>query len=545
MAKAPVFVREATGLVRSWKARDAFMFNVLTMAILSGGAYDIVTASGVFPGGNLIFGILLTGALGTTMWTTYVLLSSAMPRSGGDWVFQSRVLLPSVASAIIIGDIFYLVYWDVFGTFYAVAGGMGPFFTLLGTYFNSATFSSFGTWMSSGVGWSFFIAGMIILFVAGWQLVLPIRYYARVQWFLMGSVMAGVIVVIVAFLATSHSAFVSDFNQFSATLTGKSDYYQTVVNQAATSGGSPTKSFNWFDQVGILPVTWSLLAWAFWSAQFNGEIKGAGSIKTQNVIMNGSGWFTALIWALMAFALFNMAGTAFVNSASYLTGQGTFALPVGAYVTMYVAALGGATPSILILVALLIIMIAFIANGYQIFYNTMGGPIRMGFAMSFDRLLPSAFAKVSKRWSTPVNFTLITIVIAIGELGAAAFYPQYAPLIVPATLSSGAIPYVFTCLSGALLPWRQKHIYESSPAAKYKVGNIPLITITGLIAVAFNILIAYYWLTVPALGLSNYGVLVFVVGAYVFGAVYYFIFKYYRARNNVDISLAFKEIPPE
>lgn len=294
-----------------------------------------------------------------------------------------------------------------------------------------------------------------------------------------------------------------------------------------------------------MPIAWSLLGWAFWSAQFNGEIKQANDVKRQNIIMNGSGWFCAAVWILFAYFMINMAGSQFVIAASTLTFSGSFAIPIGAYLTTYIAALGGSTLTPLLLIALFIIMLAFIMNGYQIFYNTIGGPVRMGFMMAFDRMLPDAFGKVSDRWASPVNFTLLALVIAAAQLWAAAFYPSVAPLIIPASLSSGAIPYSFTCLAGALLPYRQKEIFQASPAAKYKVGPVPLITITGIVGMLFNIAMIYYWLTVPALGLTNYNVLIFILAAYVVGAVWYFAFKAYRRRQGIDVSLAFKTIPPD
>ncbi len=516
------------------------------MGILSGAAYSLGTAPAAFPGGNLVLGILLTAVLGSFMWTTYVLLSVSAPRSGADWVFQSRVLVPSVAAAIVIGDIFYLIYWVVFGTFFATVGGIGPFFTLLGTFYVNPSLAAFGAWVSSGTGWSFFIIGLILLFFAGWQLIFPIRLYARVQWFLMGSVLAGIIVVLVAFAATPQSVFIADFNKFAMQwVPDDPDYYHTVIAQAAQAGANTTASFNWYDQIGIMPIAWSLLAWAFWSAQFNGEIKGASSVRTQNIIMNGSGWFCAIIWILFAYFLINMAGSQFVIAAATLTFSGGFAIPLGAYLTTYLAALGGSTLTPLLVIALFIVMLAFVMNGYQIFYNTIGGPIRMGFMMAFDRMLPDAFAKVSNRYASPVNFTLLALFIAAAQLWTAAFYPSVAPLIIPASLSSGAIPYSFTCLAGALLPYRQKEVFQASPAAKYKVGPVPLITITGIIGMLFNIVLIYYWLTVPALGLTNYAVLIFIIAAYAFGAIWYFGFKWYRKRQGVDVTLAFKEIPPE
>jgi hypothetical protein len=47
-----------------------------------------------------------------------------------------------------------------------------------------------------------------------------------------------------------------------------------------------------------------------------------------------------------------------------------------------------------------------------------------------------------------------------------------------------------TALAGALMPYRAKALYEASPGAVYKLGDIPLVTILGVIgAIAGYLLI--------------------------------------------------------
>jgi hypothetical protein len=94
------------------------------------------------------------------------------------------------------------------------------------------------------------------------------------------------------------------------------------------------------------------------------------------------------------------------------------------------------------------------------------------------------------------------------------------------------------------MPFTGKALYEVSPAAKYKIGKIPLITLLGSISVIFNITMAYYWLTVPALGI-NPSSMIFVIAAYIVGLAWYVFWRAYRKRQGIDFSLAFKLVPPD
>ena len=277
----------------------------------------------------------------------------------------------------------------------------------------------------------------------------------------------------------------------------------------------------------------------------SGEIKSADRIKTQNLIMNGSGWATAVVWLVAWLVLKYSAGEEFIKAAGVLFFKGQWALPIMPLGALYVA---GATMrqgfGTLIFVALIILALGLLCNGYQVYYNTMVGPIRMFFAMAFDRALPDVFSKVHSKWHTPVYLIWLASAVAAIQIWMSAYLPSVAPMFMPAALGSGAIPYFFTSLAGALMPFTGKSIYEASPAAKYKIGSIPLVTVFGLISCVFNATMVYYWLTVPQLGI-NPGSMIFVLICFVVGLFYYIIWRAYRKRQGVNLDLAFKVIPPD
>src|ERR671928_1278243 len=86
-----LFLRNATGLVKAWSTFDAFVYSFWSVNLITLGLYGM---SYVYwtPDGQLLISILLFGVLTTFLVITYAMLVSVMPRTGGDYAWQSRVL---------------------------------------------------------------------------------------------------------------------------------------------------------------------------------------------------------------------------------------------------------------------------------------------------------------------------------------------------------------------------------------------------------------------------------------------------------------------
>ena len=110
-----------------------------------------------------------------------------------------------------------------------------------------------------------------------------------------------------------------------------------------------------------------------------------------------------------------------------------------------------------------------------------------------------------------------------------------------------ACGYVFvaTALAGALLPFRAKAAYQASPGAKYTIGGLPLVTVIGLLGSAAGVVFLYMFITNAQLGLTTQLANTVVGGVLLFSAAWYLIAKQVRKSRGIDVSFAFKEIPPE
>src|SRR5436305_1784292 len=90
-SRPSLFLRNATGLVKAWSTFDAFLYSFWSVNLVTLGLYGMSFLY-VIPDGQVLGAVLLTGVLVTFLVLTYAMLVSAMPRAGGDYAWQSRIL---------------------------------------------------------------------------------------------------------------------------------------------------------------------------------------------------------------------------------------------------------------------------------------------------------------------------------------------------------------------------------------------------------------------------------------------------------------------
>jgi hypothetical protein len=81
---------------------------------------------------------------------------------------------------------------------------------------------------------------------------------------------------------------------------------------------------------------------------------------------------------------------------------------------------------------------------------------------------------------------------------------------------------------------------------KRRVANIPLITLIGSITFGYLLWMIYASYAYPAVGgyITPYTIATFLSVA-ILGVVVYFVSKWYRAKQGIDLSVIYSEIPPE
>ncbi len=498
-----VFTRKASGLVRVMSPYSAFVYNILTMGLIFPWTY--LWAPGSLPGGRLVWGILLAMVIEIPIAFVYVWLSTALPRSGGDYVFQSRVFGGGLAFTVVMsGFVIWILQWVALSGWLVSYLGFAPLFLGLGATMHVASLSSLGVWFTTPVG-------IIIVSIANalFSLVLLVsgfKNYVRFQHVIFwGTILCFVTVFIVLF-TTPASEFVSRLDAFAVASGGSPNFYQTAVDAVKAAGINLNPPFSLIATLLVAPIAWTSLQWATYSAEQNGEIKDARSFKSQTFIMIGSLIVTGLLLALLAVGIERVAGSSFL----YVAGAGYWSGVTQANISGFnlwppiLAVAISASPIIVLIIGL-----GYLLNGFQIVCNCYIGMTRVMVAMSLDRLLPEWFSKVNEKYHTPMNahlgYFLASLPVIVGyNLVTKPF--TWTSLTLGVTFGCGYV-FIITCLAGALLPYRAKEVYDASPGSKFQVSGIVGLLCTLLGAAAF---IALTWFLAPQ-AFASYPVLAWLV----------------------------------
>src|ERR1700744_520760 len=86
-----LFLRKATGLVRGWSVRDSMVYACLSTNVITLGLVELAYQD-AFPAGQLLTAVLVSGVWVSFLVLAYTGLVVTIPRAGGDYVWQSRIL---------------------------------------------------------------------------------------------------------------------------------------------------------------------------------------------------------------------------------------------------------------------------------------------------------------------------------------------------------------------------------------------------------------------------------------------------------------------
>ncbi len=532
-----VFVRKASGLVREMSPYSAFAYNVLAIGILFPWVY--LQAPAVFPQANVPIGVLLTGLLLIPMWYTYSWLCASMPRSGGDYVFQTRILSGWIGFGSTMLGAFMAMLYAAFAGWMFCAVGAAPMFAIWGYAANNMTLLNIANWLVTPQG--VIIVSLVILVASTYTLVRGMGRFVKIQWGLWYGLLASMVAIIVVFLTTSQEKFFQNFNAFyewAGVATG-GNFHQVLIDEAVAAGTVLNGPINWMQTFAVAAIAANSLVWAVLAVQQLGEIKGANAVKNTNFFIVGSGVFSTVFMAVIAALLFKMGGAEFIRAASLAAWNGTHAFGVDPWLG-FMASIASANP-----IVVFIICFGFLCNAYQVMHNVMIQAGRIVFAAAVDRLLPDWLSEVNPKLHSPVNMhILLSVMIAVWIV---LFSLTTVGDISLSASAAFMIYFALTCLAGALFPilGKIKAIYRASPINKMKMGSMSSITLTGILGSVIATVFFILYMLFPDLGVFNPVSLITIVASLVIFVIYYFIRRAYMHGRGIDVELAFRQLPPD
>jgi len=527
-----LFVRNATGLVREVGLRQAFIINlsVLNPAV---GLVTIAVALAIFPGTDMTWPFVIAAVLVLFLALSYAQLVSSMPRSGGDFVFVSRVLHP-VLGAMLGGGLLLS---------FCLTGGLNttifsqqylPFgFQALGKAFSSTGLTNFATTLT-GKNEAFFVSlGLIIvLFLV---CIYSSRLIHQVMFWCIVLATLGYLVVVLEFAFHSRGDFIHAFNQFS----NNPHAYSKIIS-GAQKLRAPSKVES-SAVIAAIPFA-ALSYWGFtWSVYPSGEVKRPmRTTKISTLLALAAGIVMYLAgWLLLK----HTTGLSFLQGANYLSAASPSAYghltSAPTTITFYALLLSGdPVTKILMAVAFPAATIAIIA-AYILVLS------RIIFALSFDRLLPTFMADVTPKRRVPRNAYILS---AIGFIVfvAISIYSSFDSVFRDLTLM-GAFGFALVSLAATLLPWLKKDLYESSPRAfKGTWLGLPPIAVIGGISTIVNAWMCYEVIAKPVIvGGYSLGSILTVAIVFGWGLVAYVVARLWTKSRGVGFGLATRELPPE
>jgi amino acid transporter len=586
-----LFLRNATGLGKGWSGFDAFAYSFMSVNLVTLGMFYSLAVLGYVPDGQAIAAIVISAIFVTFLAIAYAGLIAVMPRAGGDYVWQSRVLdgIPGAISGLVVGGVTGNLVGEVLlpGGAGVIGGAIGgaivggavgllrggiafvlaatgwwfilslwapiyglilkieffqPLAALLGAkdqvdFFNTAD----GT----------FVVSLIVIALTSVLVSLGMAGYARIQRICLWLGLAGLAVMLVLMVVFSQNDFQAAYDRAAAGLFGVQNAYQgTIDNVAAAEAytGSELLPF------GFTPATFALLPFMMfwilypnWGATLYGEVRGAGDFRKVLKGMLGGIWVTAIlaiVFVLLAaktfgWVFFNATNVEFVNWAyGYSTTPPT--VPVWSYPPLIASFL---IDNRIVQIILVFIMGAwFLGWSGTLFLSST----RMIFAAAFDRVLPEWAARVSERRAVPYGALILMLVPSVIVSWLYAYQTGFSALTLDATLVI-AVTFLGSAFAATILPWWKPQLYRNSPIARFNLAGIPLISIAGAITVLFLGWNIYLWLFDPlyGIGVGNSQSILFVGALYGLAIVVYVVARFYRKQQGVNLDAIHAEIPAE
>ena len=538
-----LFVRKATGLVRSWSVFDAFVYAFFSINLVTLGLYSF-SQMYYFEGG-MVNALIISAVFIFFEVIVYAGLIAVMPRSGGDYVWQSRILGGAVGFILAVTG-----WWFILWLWVPLYGDMfrhivlGPLLGIFGAQDAALWFA--GTQNGS------FAASLITLAIVSLFITLGMKTYARIQKFSFYGGVVGLLLVIILLLTGTNTAFKSGLDANATAMFGaKTGVYDATVALGTEAGAAtPFSGGSLFAIFLVMPYLVFFNLWPNWGATLYGEVRGATDFKRNISGMGIALGVTTLLGIVVLFAIrktigwdfYVQAGAAWWNYAWGYTDVAP-ALPVWPYPALFASFL--TTSKIVQFLVVALMSLWWFGWCGTVFLSST----RVIFAAAFDRLLPEKVAEVDERTGTPINALLLMVVPSV--LVAYLFsynIANFQTMTLCSTLVI-AVTYLGTTISAIILPYTKPDLYKSSPIAKYNVLGIPLITVAGVIFGGFLVFLLYQWIFDPnglyGIGISNTSSVIYMLSMYVLAALIYFGFKSYRKRGGIDMDKVQAEIPVE
>ena len=552
-----LFVRQASGLVRDVSMTNALFFNISAFvgtavgwAIAFYALYPEWVAFGI---SAYAYMAVLTGVFCYFLGMIFASLTTAMPRSGGDYVFTSRIISPFwgwIESWTLVGSALTIIGFEII----VATHNIQLTAILLGVAFPTSAFSGATNWLQDTT--SKLIVGIIILLVIAFIALLKTRTFHKV---VMGLTIFAIVSVVINFVG----AFTVDPTSMSNALHALGTSSQEIISTATKAGfslGSP--DFSLLGLVGLAGLV-SVILFQYIGFQFSsyiaGEVKGNVRRSVMFAVVG------ALIFAVFmnsvymdvqgfhfGFTMVNAWGYLYWNGAGApLNGQPPFspvmltAVHPQFWFLWLIVALGNITLNVLL------------CPVYAIFLS------RIVLAWALDRQVPEWFSVVNERTNAPLRVIILAVLIG-AVFYVFTFINQWFPSVnIYLSLASttffgillAGLTWIMPGLNAILIPYRRPDLFQLTNNTRRFLG-LPRLVWSGIIWLIFIVPVYIAAFGYPVyqgllksgtsyLSLSNSAGVGWALIFVVVGIVIYFVMKAVNTSHGISTRMIFQELPPD
>ena len=541
-----LYVRQSSGLVREASVVDAIIFNAVFSAPVGATlAFGIFYALGSFPGADIVQALLIAFVVNIPVVIMMSMMASAMPRTGGDYVWISRILHPSVAVfsnfAAAVSALIGAAFW---ARSFAVLA-LGPALAVLGAVTQNNALINAGNAVSgsdaTGQWWTFGL-GLLLIVILAIAMSAGTKTSFRVQNVCWIIATVGTFLAFIALLISSNQSFIGNFNAFAQPFTHSANSFQAIQDAAAKTGFVFLGGHQFSSTLPVVAIIMTFMMWNWWSVYIAGELKSAGNLRRQLSIMIGALVWDSLFMIIGVLLLYHSATEQFIASINALAGTPGYLLPVAPFYNLMASIAANNS------VFALLIAVSFIFWNLPAMFPNTFMPVRAIFAWSFDRILPSRLSDVNERTRAPIPAIIVASIIVAGILAWSVLSSSFFTLLSMGVLA-GVITILCVSVSAIAFPFRRPDLFRNSPA-NTRIASIPLLPIVAVLSIAVMIGLAYLVLSYQQFGIATpqLGPLpgfLFMGALIVIGLAIFFIARFVRARQGINLDLIYKELPPE
>jgi len=525
-----VLVRQSTGLVRSLGFLDQFIISQSIIIFLNSFVLTSLYAPIFFPGANLTVVFALGSIPAFAMAAVYSIMSAAIPRSGGDYVWSTRILGPFYGSVQFVLVLVTAVIGGLaYPTYYAISIALSQLAFSLGV--TTGNTSLIGAASSFSDPNTAFAISLVIIAISTAVALLGLRVFSSFQR--VGTLFFLVVAAtfIVLLLIIKPSSIPGLFNN-AMSAAGSNATYSGIIQQAGVSS-----NFNWTNTL-LASIPWGFLAFTGFNygSYLSGETRNVKSSMPRALFLSVA--VATLLMVLMSALSYNDFGVQFLNSVSYVEANNGGSLPTLLTTSLLVSLIHPAVAAFIgvgLFVGFVIVSISYLVT-----------ISRLLFAASFDRLLPTRIADVNDRFHSPIfAVSLLSALWVI--VTAILWYGGFISTLLNTSLIA-PIGYTLPMIATLVFYWRKKDLFRktvSSVAAK--PATLILSSVVGIAAFLFYIFAE----TFPIISGTFLGaslslayelvVVFFIIGALIYGGARLRL----RAAFGGELSRIYGEIPPE